>query len=577
MQEVVSVLEKLGLNGSTISLFGTPSNAGVYLVAAVTTSDNYKTSLGMGYLYIRKDSESMSLSFSQEMEDKTLSPAEADVFNYGIVTSVLPQGQSAEVTVTFAGTTYAGKPYLKVLTYDSAYADLNAMINEAAPTEPGVYSQTVVVRSTNYRVTPLFRAYAINRVETSIALDGFVDGHRDTVYNGEEQPVTGTVYDADGNVIDDAYVTYLYSGTTFNGETITLSPYAPTEAGEYTVKAVYWGDTTYDYASVEGSFTIERADVKFSLVDIESYYGDEVDHRKHVEYLVNGEEGTGLLTQDEVDAILDTVTCSGDESGHKANSNGYDLTVTIPEWVSANKNLDITVKGAKHVVLQVEAQLVMNDATKIYGEDDPEFSCTLLTADGDVMENQEELLKELDVKFDRVEGEDLGEYTTFATWDEEGNYDVTLVEGTLTIQPALTVTSNAMGTTEASAKGGAAGTQITVSAIPASDSYEFAGWTVAEGDAVIADATSAQTTVTMGEKNSTVVAKFAVKAVPAPEDKKSDDTQKPEDTKKADETKKSDVKVPNTGVETNYVMPAVIAVLAVLMVVAGLDLKRRNK
>lgn len=514
LQKVVSTLEEYGLSGSTIYVGGAPSNAGIYLVTAVTTSGNYETSLGMGYLYIKRDSDSMSLSFSREMDDKTMSPAEAENFNYGVKVSGLPEGQTTKLIVTFAGTTYAGKPYLKVLTYDSTYADLNAMINEAAPTEPGVYTQTVVSVRGNYNVTPLFRAYAIERVETSMVLDDFVDGYRLTVYDGEEHPVTAKVYDAYGNQLEDAYVTYLYSGTTFNGETITLSPNAPTEAGEYTVKAIYWGDATYDSASIEGTFTIERANVIFSLVDIESYYGDEVDHAKSIEYIVVDQEGNGLLSQDQVDAILATLTCSGDENDHNANVDGYDLKVTVPEEVAADKNLNITVEGAKHYVFPVELTVKVNDATKIAGQDDPEFSCTLYTADGEKLDNQEELLKALNVKLDRADGEDPGEHTIFATWTN-GNYvideDTGMKTGTLTILPSLTVETDGNGTASADKLGAAKGEKVTVTAEPVSDDYVFGGWVVTKGDATVADATSATTTVTMGSENATVTANFIAK------------------------------------------------------------------
>lgn len=515
LKKVASTLSEYGLSGSTIYVGGAPSNAGVYLVTAVTTSGNYKTSMGMGYLYIKRDSDTMNLSFIQEMDDKTMSPDVAEEFNYGVTVSGLPQGQTTKLIVTFAGTTYAGKPYLKVVTLDSNADDLETKINEAAPTGPGVYTQTVVSVRGNYNVTPLFRAYAIERVETSMVLDDFEDGCRETVYNGEQQPVTATVYDAFGNPIDDAYVTYLYSGTTLNGETITLSPYAPSEAGEYTVKAIYWGDANYDSASVEGTFTIKRADVKFSLVDLTpSYYGDEVDHRALIEYMVDGKEGNGLLSQDQVDAILDTLTCSGDEANHNANADGYDLKVTVPADVAADKNLNITVEGAKHVVLPVELTVGVADATKIAGQDDPEFSCTLYTADGEELDNQEELLKALNVKLDRVEGEDPGEYVIFATWTD-GNYvideDTGMKTGTLTILPSLTVETDGNGTASADKPGAAKGEKVTVTAKPVSDDYVFGGWVVTKGDATVADATSAQTTVTMGSENATVTANFIAK------------------------------------------------------------------
>ncbi len=563
LQSVTSTMKKLGLGKSTISFGNAPSKAGAYLVTAVTTSGNYETSMGMGYLYISKKTEDVALSFTEELDSK-ISIDEAKSFNYGVGITGVAEGDSAKLLVTFAGTTSKAKPYLKTVTLNSNDPDLENKINAAAPSEPGAYTQTVITLGGNYRATPIMRAYNIERVDTYLTLEGF-DLDRTTTYNGNEQPAKATVYDEYGNVVEGAYVTYLYSGASYNGKTYDNSLYAPSEAGEYAVKAVYLGDFTHNGATLTANFKIEAADVTFALEDMTTTYGESFDH-KEVGYSVQCDEVENPLTEEQIDAILDTVTCEGNNNEHNATfEGGYVLSVSVPESVKANKNYNVTTTSAFHYVNQLELKMTVNDATKVFGEADPEFGCTLYDAEGREIADQDALVKELDVTLERDpdDNDELGEHAIIGGY-ANANYDIEITNGTLTIVPALTVTANGMGTTEASAKGGAAGTEIKVVATPVSDSYVFSGWVVAEGDAQIADANAAETTVTMGSENSTVVASFSAK--PAPDNKKSDDG------KKSDEKK-----LPSTGDMTNLAMPAGFAIVAVAMVAVAFVLKRRSK
>ncbi len=345
----------------------------------------------------------------------------------------------------------------------------------------------------------------VKRIETSLSFDGFDENDtRTTEYNGNQQPVTTTVLDKSGNVVEGATVTYWYEGNSRNGnhyESMT----APTDAGEYAVKATYMGDATYEGFVKTASFTIKPAEIVFDLGTVTSVYGEEVEHTKS--YSVDSK----LLTDDQKAAILGTVTCTGDDHDHDANADGYNIDAEVPESVAADKNLNVTVKPGTHLVTQRELKLEIADATKVSGQDDPTFEAVVYDGvTGEKLENQDEILKTLGVAFVRDEGEKPGTYKISADYANK-NYKLDVTDGELTVLPSLTVEARDGGIASADEAGAAKGEKVAVTAVPASDDYVFGGWKVTSGDAVVADATAATTTVTMGSENATVVASFIAK------------------------------------------------------------------
>ncbi len=515
LQKVVSTLVDLGLGESTVALGGSPSSAGVYLVAGVTTSGNYETSMGLGYLTIAPRSSDVSLEFANELS-RTVSKEEAAGFDYSVNVSGTAEGDAANLLVTFTGTSYAGDAYLQSVSLKSTDADMAEKLTAAAPTAPGAYVQTATTLGGNYLAAPISRAYAISRGASAMELDDFDGGTRTTTYNGEAQSATATVLDEDGAAIEGASVTYLYTGTSLNGKKSILTTKAPTDAGTYTVYAVYLGDSTHGSATATGTIVIQAAEVEFSLGDLATVYGAECDHSK-VGYSVDGEEGErGLLSQEQVDAILATVTCEGDAHDHEVNTDpGYVMSAEVPASVAADKNMSITVTGGHHKVTTSKVKVVVADASKLYGDSDPSFTAVVYDAEtGDPIANQEQILQSLGIQYSREEGEEPGTYAIDAVC-ANGNFEATVVAGTLTITPGLTVKTNGMGTAAADKPGAAAGEQIKVTATPSTSEYVFTGWVVTEGDATVADPGASETTVTMGSSNATVVANFSAKEAPA--------------------------------------------------------------
>ena len=135
LKTVLNSLTQYGLGSSTVALGGTPSKAGVYVTVAATTSGNYKTSVGMGYLTIAPKTTDISLKWKQELPHKVLSYDEAQNFTFGANAFDGDKDITgkANVHVTYAGITAEGKAYL----------------SSEAPRVPGAYTETATAATTS--------------------------------------------------------------------------------------------------------------------------------------------------------------------------------------------------------------------------------------------------------------------------------------------------------------------------------------------------------------------------------------------------------------------------------------------
>ena len=175
------------------------------------------------------------------------------------------------------------------------------------------------------------------------------------------------------------------------------------------------------------------------------------------------------------------------------------ITVTASEndsYAQATVTFGLTV-NPKAVVI------VADDKTKVKGEADPEFTVSVTG----LLENESESLIMYTVS--RESGSVPGTYSITPAGDAvQGNYSVTYVQGTLTIEPAPTwtvVVENGSGDGDFEA-----GTLIGISADKAPEGQEFDCWSGTEG-VVFADAYSANTEFTMLSQNVTVKANYKAK------------------------------------------------------------------
>jgi len=144
-------LSKLpGLLDNVRVAIGTPNQAGLYVVTAVTNNKNYETGVGTGMLLVKKHYSGVKLQWNQTIPNGKLTAEEAKNFDFGV--TLMYDGNPAEkqtnVHYLYSGFTSKWRPYSSTTT---------------PPTEPGRYVVTVVTLGGNYQAAPITRAFQITK------------------------------------------------------------------------------------------------------------------------------------------------------------------------------------------------------------------------------------------------------------------------------------------------------------------------------------------------------------------------------------------------------------------------------
>lgn len=144
-------LNKLpGLLDNVRVAIGTPNQAGLYVVTAVTNNKNYETGVGTGMLLVKKHYSGVKLQWNQTIPNGKLTTEEAKNFDFGV--TLMYDGKPAEkqtnVHYLYSGFTSKWKPYSST---------------ETPPTEPGRYVMTVVTLGGNYQAAPITRSFQITK------------------------------------------------------------------------------------------------------------------------------------------------------------------------------------------------------------------------------------------------------------------------------------------------------------------------------------------------------------------------------------------------------------------------------
>lgn len=139
-----------GLLDNVRVAFGTPDQAGIYTVYAITNNKNYETGFGMGALVVKKHYSGVKLQWNETIPNGKLTAEEAKSFDFGV--TLMYDGNPAEkqtnVHYLYSGFTSKWKPYSSTTT---------------PPTEPGRYVVTVVTLGGNYQAAPITRAFQITK------------------------------------------------------------------------------------------------------------------------------------------------------------------------------------------------------------------------------------------------------------------------------------------------------------------------------------------------------------------------------------------------------------------------------
>ena len=144
-------LSKLtGLLDNVRVAIGTPDQAGIYTVYAITNNKNYETGFGMGALVVKKHYSGVKLQWNQTIPNGKLTAEEAKNFDFGVTLMYdgNPAKKQTNVHYLYSGFTSKWKTYSSTTT---------------PPTEPGRYVVTVVTLGGNYQAAPITRAFQITK------------------------------------------------------------------------------------------------------------------------------------------------------------------------------------------------------------------------------------------------------------------------------------------------------------------------------------------------------------------------------------------------------------------------------
>lgn len=138
-----------GLLDNVRVAFGTPDQAGIYTVCAVTNNKNYHTGFAMGSLVVKAHVSDVRLTWNAPINGK-LTVEEAAAFDFGATLryNEKPVADQSSVKCLYTGITSNWQSYSSTTT---------------PPTEPGRYVMTVVTLGGNYQAAPITRSFQITK------------------------------------------------------------------------------------------------------------------------------------------------------------------------------------------------------------------------------------------------------------------------------------------------------------------------------------------------------------------------------------------------------------------------------
>ena len=314
--------------------FGAPNRAGMYATVAIVADQNYESSVGVGSLIIKPETQDVRLVWKNNVttiafNDRPATDEEAEkLFEAGIYVSDQEQvNPTTEVRYSYKGTSLAG------VYYDMATPVL----------DPGTYTQTAYIRNGDQLAWPISREYTVELSDSQIRFDDLdEDGTKTVFYNGQPQGLTAQLYygkDFDQKC-ENAELHYTYNG----------SYTVPTDAGIYEVVAGFNGDGWHKIAPrVTAILIINKVTPQIAITPAEYTY----DGQAHsAEYQV-----TGIAGEELADAEV-TVTYTNMETGATSQDaptevGTYHVTVTVKD----SKNYGANSQTAEQALVIKKAEL----------------------------------------------------------------------------------------------------------------------------------------------------------------------------------------------------------------------------
>ncbi len=229
--------------GSTAGLAGTgsataPTNAGTYTVrASFAGNTDYDPTSDVKTIVIDKASASIVITWATpQTYNSSTHPASAVVNGVGGDTNLSP----AATLEYFAGST----------------AGLAGTGSATAPTNAGTYTvRASFAGNTNYDPTSDVKTIVIDKASASIVITWATP----QTYNSSTHPASAVVNGVGGDTNLSPVATLEYFAGSTAGLAGTGSATAPTNAGTYTVRASFAGNTNYDPTSDVKTIVIDKA------------------------------------------------------------------------------------------------------------------------------------------------------------------------------------------------------------------------------------------------------------------------------------------------------------------------------
>ena len=417
VQKVVNQILKIYPAAADWSIsFKRPTESGVYLAAGASTSQNYNTAVGVGYLTIAPQSKDVKLEFNSPLpKNCTLTYEEAQEFDFSGKATQNGQIVSANIKTKYVGVTADGK-----------WVSSKGNEPEDALREPGNYVEKIYTVGGNYVAAPIVRCYTVKKAETEIRFDDSID--LEVPYDGQPHGITAGVYHGDERIAE-ADIIYMSSSGYKSAE-------KPTDAGMYQVMASYKGDSKY--ACVDAKYT--RLFIKQKVVTVTPnapqnpiYYRDQL---PEFTYTVTDENGK-VLSEEEI-ASLGTVSVV--KTPEDVTPGHYTIKAQVE---NANKNYDITCGDRKFDILARPITIKTMNMAIEYGDDVPDVDYYISDMNGELADPAIVSGADFPSLDFSIEGQDEGKHLAASTTPyainvsglDNANFKVTYEGGSLTVNP----------------------------------------------------------------------------------------------------------------------------------------------
>lgn len=411
VQKVVDQILKIYPAAADWSIsFKRPTESGVYLAAGASTSQNYNTAVGVGYLTIAPQSKDVKLEFNSPLpKNCTLTYEEAQEFDFSGKATQNGQTVSANIKTKYVGVTADGK-------WVSSKED--------ALREPGNYVEKIYIVGGNYVEAPIVRCYTVKKAETEIRFDNI---DLEVPYDGQPHGITAGVYHGDERIAE-ADIIYMSSSGYKSAE-------KPTDAGMYQVMASYKGDSKY--ACVDAKYT--RLFIKQKVVTVTPnashnpiYYRDQM---PEFTYTVTDEKGN-TLSEEEI-ASLGTISVV--KTPEDVTPGHYTIKAQVE---NPNKNYNITCGETTFDILARPITIKTMDMAIEYGDDVPDVDYYIYDMNGELADAAIVSGADFPSLSFSIEGQEEGKhlaanatYVINVSGLDNANFDVKYVGGSLTVNP----------------------------------------------------------------------------------------------------------------------------------------------